>query len=159
MNLRIGIVLSRNGGALKQMLLPFRLGLGGRIGNGRQWWSWIHIDDLVAAVGHILEGVEERAPSQVVSWTPPDRLNAPVNLVSPNPVTNAEFTQTLARTLNRPAVLPIPTFAARLAFGDLADEGLLSSARVRPEKLVAAGFKFQFPNLAEALGRLLQVER
>jgi uncharacterized protein len=143
-NLRIGIVLSEFGGALKQMLLPFRLGLGGPIGNGRQWWSWIHLDDLVAAVWHILQNST-------------DGLSGPVNLVSPNPVTNAEFTQTLARALHRPALLPVPAFVARLAFGELANEGLLASARVKPEKLLPSGFNFQFPELGEALSRIVQL--
>jgi uncharacterized protein (TIGR01777 family) len=138
-NLRIGIVLSRDGGALKQMLLPFRFGLGGRIGSGRQWWSWIHIDDLISAIWHILQ-------TQSVG---------PVNMTAPNPTTNAGFTRTLAATLHRPAMLPIPAFAARLAFGELADEGLLASARVEPKKLLASGFEFQFPELGAALSDLV----
>jgi uncharacterized protein (TIGR01777 family) len=149
LNLRIGIVLSRDGGALKQMLLPFRLGLGGRIGSGRQWWSWIHIDDLVSAVWYLVSVCIEAGAS------PPGEINGPVNLVSPNPATNAELTQTLARVLHRPAALPIPAFAARLAFGELADEGLLSSARVEPKKLLASNFAFQFPDLSTALANLL----
>jgi uncharacterized protein (TIGR01777 family) len=139
LNLRIGVVLSRDGGALKQMLLPFRLGLGGRIGSGRQWFSWIHIDDLVSAVHHILDSTT---------------LSGPVNVVAPNPVTNAEFTHTLARVLRRPAVLSVPAFAVRLAFGELADEGLLASARVMPGKLTQSGFVFQFPRLEPALQTL-----
>ncbi len=138
--LRIGIVLSRNGGALKQMLLPFRLGLGGQIGSGHQWWSWIHIRDLVSAVHHIL-------------WH--QALKGPVNMAAPNPATNAEFTKTLAGVMRRPAVLPIPAFAARLAFGELADEGLLASARVVPEKLIENGFEFRYPELRSALRDLL----
>ena len=148
-NLRIGIVLSRDGGALKQMLLPFQLGLGGRIGNGRQWWSWIHIDDLVAAVWHVLGASMEGTP-------PPSQLSGAVNFVAPNPATNAEFTRALARTLNRPSVLPIPAFAARVAFGELADEGLLASARVEPKKLLASNFAFKFPELASAFDNLLR---
>ena len=186
-NLRIGIVLSRQGGALKQMLLPFRLGLGGRIGSGRQWLSWIHIDDLVAAVLHILDSgvsvvecqslspeppvappfprsvreggnsdstepstmaMERRAPS-------PGLLNGPVNLVAPNPVTNAEFSKTLARVLRRPAFFTVPAWAARLAFGELADEGLLASTRVVQRKLVASGFVLQHSELYRALESLL----
>jgi len=182
-NLRIGIVLSRHGGALKQMLLPFRLGLGGKIGNGRQWLSWIHIDDLVAAVLHILGSsvsvVECQSPSLEPPVAPPfprslreggdsdftqpsstsgerrapspGLLNGPVNLVAPNPVTNAEFTRTLARILRRPAFFSIPAWAARLAFGELADEGLLASARVIPQRLVDAGFQFRFPELDSAV--------
>jgi len=171
-NLRIGIVLSRNGGALKQMLLPFRLGLGGRIGNGLQWWSWIHIDDLISAIWHILQStathdtpfVEGRAPVpsassgqalSEVEGSSPGPLSGPVNMTAPNAVTNAEFTRDLASQLHRPAILPIPAFAARLAFGEFADEGLLVSARVQPKKLLASGFTFQFPNLGEALKALL----
>jgi uncharacterized protein (TIGR01777 family) len=138
-NLRIGIVLSRNGGALKPMLLPFRLGLGGKIGSGRQWWSWIHIDDLISAVWHILQ----------------TQSAGPVNMTAPHPATNAEFTRTLANALHRPAVLPIPAFAARLAFGEFADEGLLASATVKPEKLLASGFDFKFAQLSDALSDLV----
>ena len=151
-NLRIGIVLSRDGGALKQMLLPFRMGLGGRIGSGRQWWSWIHIDDLVAAVMHILgasSDVERRAPS------PGQGIAGPVNMVAPNPVTNAEFTRTLADVLKRPALFPVPAFAARLAFGEFAEEGLLASARVLPRKLLDSSFMFHFPDLPGALAALV----
>ena len=139
-NLRTGIVLARNGGALKPMLLPFRFGLGGRIGSGRQWWSWIHIDDLVSAVAHILQG---QTPA------------GPVNLTAPNPVTNAEFTHALARVLHRPTIIPVPAFAVRIAFGDFADEGVLASARVLPKRLIDAGFKFQFAALDDALAGLL----
>jgi uncharacterized protein len=154
-NIRIGVVLSRDGGALKQMLLPFRLGLGGKIGNGHQWLSWIHIEDLVAAVSHIIDGwivndqtVERRAPA-------PALLSGPVNMVAPNPVTNAEFTSTLANALHRPAFFAVPAFGARLAFGEFAEEGLLSSARVIPERLLHAHFRFKFPALEEALIQLL----
>ena len=138
-NLRIGIVLSREGGALKQMLLPFRLGLGGKIGSGRQWWSWVHIDDLVAAVLHILQHAD---------------LHGPVNMVSPNPVTNADFTKTLATVLRRPALFAVPALAAKLAFGEFAEEGLLSSARVIPSKLHPHQFHFRFPELGAALADL-----
>jgi uncharacterized protein len=140
-NLRTGIVLSRDGGALKQMLLPFRLGLGGKVGNGRQWWSWIHIDDFVSAVQQIADN-----PS----------LNGPVNMTAPNPVTSAEFTKTLAKTLKRPAVLPLPAFAAKLALGEFAEEGLLASARVEPKKLLESGFKFRYSELAAALSELMK---
>jgi uncharacterized protein (TIGR01777 family) len=145
-NLRIGVVLARDRGALKQMLFPFRLGLGGKIGDGRQWWSWIHIDDLVSAIRHILENdnVESRASS-------PGHVSGPVNMVSPNPVTNANFTKILARILNHPAKLTIPAFAARLAFGEMADQTLLASARVQPRKLIESGFQFRHPHLELAL--------
>jgi len=140
-NLRTGIVLSPEGGALKQMLLPFRLGLGGRVGNGRQWWSWIHIDDFVAAVQEIADNLS---------------LNGPVNMTAPHPVTSADFTKTLAKTLRRPAVLPVPAFAAKLVFGEFAEEGLLASARVEPKKLLESGFKFRYSELAGALSELLK---
>jgi uncharacterized protein len=143
-NLRTGIVLSPDGGALKQMLLPFRLGLGGRVGNGRQWWSWIHIDDFVAAVQQIADNLS---------------LNGPVNMTAPNPVTSADFTKTLAKTLRRPAVLPLPAFAAKLVFGEFAEEGLLASARVEPKKLLESGFKFRYSELAAALLELLKNDK
>ena len=140
-NLRIGIVLSRNGGALKQMLLPFRLGLGGRIGDGRQWFSWIHIEDLVAAVLHVMAHSE---------------LNGAVNMVSPNPVTHTDFTKSLANAVRRPAIFPVPAFALRLAFGEFAEEGLLASARVVPRKLIENTFMFRYPELASALQEILR---
>lgn len=148
-NLRIGIVLSRDGGALKQMLLPFRFGLGGRIGSGRQWWSWIHIDDLFAAVEHILR------PSMEGRASLPAQIAGSVNLVSPNAATNAEFTRALVRVLHRPAILPVPALAARLAFGEFADEGLLASTRVVPKVLLKTNFVFKFPDLAVAFDDLL----
>ena len=139
-NLRTGIVLSRDGGALAQMLLPFRWGLGGRIGSGRQWWSWIHRDDLVAAVSNIVENRD---------------LHGAVNTVSPNPVSNAEFTETLAHILGRPRIFAVPGFAVRFAFGEFATEGLLASARVVPERLLQAGFRFRYPALETALKNLV----
>ena len=141
-NLRIGIVLSKSGGALKQMLGPFRFGLGGKMGDGRQWFSWIHIDDLVAAALEILD-------------SPTSSLKGPVNMVSPAPVTNSEFTKTLAKVLGRPAVFGVPAFLLRRALGEFADEGLLSSARVVPNTLASAGFRFQYPQLEPALAELL----
>jgi uncharacterized protein len=157
-NLRTGLVLSKNGGPLKEMLLPFRLGLGGKIGNGHQWWSWIHIEDWVSAAHHILqnplanqETVLERRAS------PPGlTLHGPLNMVSPNPVTNAEFTKTLAKALRRPAIFPVPAFAARMAFGELADEAVLASAKVEPRKLLNTGFQFKFPDLESTLKSLLR---
>jgi uncharacterized protein (TIGR01777 family) len=139
-NLRTGLVLSRNGGPLKEMLLPFRLGLGGKIGSGRQWWSWIHIEDWVSAAHHILQN---------------DSVRGPVNTVSAGPVTNADFTKTLAKALKLPAIFPIPAFAARLALGQLADEALLASARVEPKALLDSRFGFKFPQLGSALENLL----
>jgi len=139
-HLRFGIVLSPRGGALRQMLVPFRWGLGGRIGSGRQWWSWIHIEDLVAAVSDILDNRD---------------LSGAFNMVSPNPVSNAEFSKTLARILGRPAIFPVPDFVVRLAFGEFAKAGLLSSARVFPARLSQAGFRFRYPALEMALKNLL----
>lgn len=139
-NGRIGMVLSAAGGALRKMLTPFRLGMGGRIGSGRQWMSWIDLDDLVAAIEFCLLH---------------DTLSGPVNLVSPNPVTNLQFTKTLGAALHRPTVLPMPAFAARLAFGELADALLLSSLRARPARLVENGFEFRCPSLSAALGHQL----
>jgi uncharacterized protein (TIGR01777 family) len=139
-SVRIGILLSAGGGALHKMLTPFRFGLGGRMGNGRQWWSWIHVQDLVGAIHHILKS---------------DLLEGPVNGVGPHPVTNAEFTSTLASVLARPAIFPMPAIAARLVFGQMADELLLASQRVEPAKLVGSGYPFQFTDLRHALVDLL----
>lgn len=145
-NLRTGIVLSRSGGAFKKMLLPFRLGLGGRIGSGQQWWSWIHIEDFVRAVLYILQSASGQ------------RLNGPINMTAPHPVTNADFTKTLAHTLHRPAIFPVPGFATRIVFGEFAIEGLLASARVMPDKLLTDGFEFRHSELQEALADLLSAE-
>jgi len=139
-HLRTGVVLSKHGGALGQMLLPFRFGLGGRLGSGRQWWSWIHVDDIVGAVLRVLNT---------------DALRGAVNLVSPNPVTNAEFTSALGTALSRPAILPAPAFALRLALGEMADEVLLASQRVLPKRLVASGYEFSFHKLDAALANIL----
>ncbi len=135
-HLRIGMVLTRAGGALARMLPPFRLGLAGRIGSGRQWMSWIALEDLLAVI--------ERALTR-------DSLAGPVNAVSPGAVTNAEFTRTLARVLRRPAILPLPGFAVRLLFGEMGRCLLLEGARVRPGKLIADGFPFVYPDLEDAL--------
>jgi len=139
-NLRLGLVLCRKGGALEKMLLPFKLGLGGRLGPGTEWWSWIHLDDIVGAVHHIIRS---------------ESLSGPVNLVSPNPVPNKEFTRVLAAVLRRPALFPIPSFAARLAFGEMAQELMLTSQRVVPEKLTSSGYAFRFRDLRAALEDLL----
>ncbi|HXE76338.1 MAG TPA: TIGR01777 family oxidoreductase [Candidatus Xenobia bacterium] len=139
-HLRIGVVLHPKGGALKQMLLPFKLGLGGRVGSGKQWWSWIALDDVIGAFEHALTN---------------QSLRGPVNAVAPQAVTNAEFTQTLGRVLSRPTLFPLPAFAARLALGEMADELLLSSARVEPARLIAAGYAFRYPRLEPALRHLL----
>jgi uncharacterized protein (TIGR01777 family) len=139
-NLRGGIVLSRQGGALARLLTPFKLGLGGRVGSGRQWWSWIAIDDLVRGIRFALEG----------------SLAGPVNAVSPNPVTNLQFAKTLGRTLGRPAVFPFPAFAARAIFGEMAEEALLTGQRALPARLLDAGFAFDYPALGPALVRALE---
>jgi uncharacterized protein (TIGR01777 family) len=138
--LRIGIVLSAEGGALRQMLPPFRFGLGGRIGDGRQYWSWIALPDLVRAVLFAVEN---------------ESLCGAVNAVAPEAVTNAEFTHVLGRVLRRPTLIPMPGFAARLALGQMADDLLLSSIRVVPERLQHAGFEYEHPELDGALRALL----
>jgi len=138
--IRIGVVLSAAGGALPKMLTPFRMGVGGRIGSGRQWWSWIGVQDIVGSILHLLR----------------TNLSGPVNLVSPKPATNADFTRTLASVLSRPAIFPMPGFAARLAFGQMADELLLASQRIEPAKLLASGYTFQFPDLRPALEQILK---
>ena len=139
-NLRIGIVLSPQGGALSKMLLPFRLGVGGRVGSGRQYWSWISLDDLIGAILHCLQH---------------EGLMGAVNAVAPNTVTNLEFTKTLGRVLHRPTVLPMPAFAARLALGEMADALLLASARVVPESLIVSGYAYQHSTLEAALRSML----
>jgi hypothetical protein len=143
-NLRIGVVLSPQGGALSKMLTPFRLGLGGVIGSGRQYLSWIAIDDVVGAIAHCLTHAA---------------LTGPVNATAPNPASNYEFTKTLGGVLRRPTFLPMPAFAARLAFGQMAEELLLSSTRVSPLRLQQTGFQFRFPTLEGALRHVLGRER
>jgi uncharacterized protein len=142
-NLRFGMVLSAAGGALQEMLPPFKFGLGGRIGSGAQFMSWIAIDDAVGAIRHALSA---------------ESLGGPMNVVAPTPVTNAEFTRTLARVLRRPAFMPIPSFVARLAFGEMADALLLASARVIPIRLQESDYHFRFPELEGALRYLLRSE-
>jgi uncharacterized protein (TIGR01777 family) len=133
--LRIGIVLGRGGGALPRMALPFRLGLGGRVGTGQQWMSWIHLDDLVAMIDFALA-------------TP--TLTGPVNAVVPNPVINAEFTRELARILHRPALFPVPAIALKWLLGEMS-QVLLGGQRVIPEAALRAGFRFQYADLGAAL--------
>ena len=135
-NLRLGVVLSARGGALATMLTPFRMGLGGVIGDGAQWMSWIALDDVIGAIRHALTT---------------DALRGPVNTVAPAPVTNADFTRTLGRVLGRPTLIPLPAFAARLALGEMADELALVSQRVMPARLLASGFAFRRPTLEDAL--------
>lgn len=138
-NFRQGIVLTDEGGALGRMLTPFKLGLGGRIGSGRQWWSWVSMDDLVAAYRLALETT----------------LAGPVNLVSPNPTTNHEFVKSLGRALHRPTVLPVPGFAVKMMFGEMGEVVLLEGQRALPARLLAAGFAFSYPELEAALHRTL----
>lgn len=140
-NLRLGVVLSPEGGALRKMLTPFRAGIGGVVGGGAQYISWIALDDAVQAIFHVLEC---------------EKLSGPVNAVAPHSVTNHNLTKTLGRALNRPTLFPMPAFAARLAFGEMADELLLSSARVRPSRLNETGFLFAYPELDAALTHLLK---
>lgn len=134
--LRFGVVLSPSGGALKKMLLPFLMGGGGRIGSGKQWMSWVALDDVLGAIHHALVT---------------ESLKGPVNVVAPSPVTNADYTRTLGRVLRRPTIVPMPGFVARAAFGELADELLLASQRVRPTKLEESGYRFAQPELEGAL--------
>ncbi|HLY74127.1 MAG TPA: DUF1731 domain-containing protein, partial [Planctomycetota bacterium] len=138
--IRIGIALGAQGGALARMLLPFRLGLGGRLGDGRQWMSWIHVDDLAALILHALE---TDAVSGVLLGT------------SPAPVTNADFTRALGRALGRWTVLPMPAWQVRLLFGKVA-EVLLGSQRCRPHRTLQSGFAFRHPELETALRQILQ---
>jgi uncharacterized protein (TIGR01777 family) len=140
-HLRTGIVLSPKGGALGAMLLPFKMGLGGRIGDGRQWMSWIDVQDMVGAIHHILKN---------------DLLQGPVNMVAPKPVMNEEFVKTLARVLSRPAILPMPALAVKAVFGEMGEELLLASQKVEPGKLISSGYPFRQRELSKSLQHLLQ---
>jgi uncharacterized protein len=135
-NLRFGVVLSRNGGALKSMLLPFQLGLGGRVASGRQHWSWVSLDDVTSAILFALQNND---------------LRGPVNIVSPEPARNKEFVHTLGEALHRPTIFPLPAFVVRTLMGEMGEAALLGSARVEPAKLKAAGYEFRHPHLKEAL--------
>lgn len=139
-HLRLGIVLAGKGGALARMVPAFRLGLGARLGTGRQYWSWISLEDLLCAVEFVLQD---------------DRLHGVVNAVSPQPRTNGEFTQALGQVLHRPAFLTVPAFAVNLMFGEMGREALLASARVRPTRLIESGFEFQSPQLESCLEQAL----
>lgn len=139
-NLRFGIILSADGGALAKMLTPFRMGVGGRVGSGEQWMSWIFLADVVGAIRHAIED---------------DSISGPLNVVAPNAVTNADFTKSLGRALGRPTLFPVPAFAARLAFGEMADALLLSSQRVDPLGLKRANYHFLEPELSGALRKAL----
>ena len=139
-HLRFGIILAADGGALPRMVKPFLLGAGGPIGDGRQWMSWIAIEDAVRIVLRALED---------------GQLGGPVNAVSPNPVRNGEFADRLGQVLHRPALVPAPAFALRLLFGEMADAALLASQRVVPARLLEGGFEFRYPTLPEALRAVL----
>jgi hypothetical protein len=139
-HLRIGVVLSAEGGALPRMVTPFKLGVGGRVGSGRQYMSWITLDDLVSVIRRAIED---------------ESLRGPFNAVAPRPVTNAEFTKALGRVLGRPTIFPVPAFAARLAFGEMADALLLAGARVEPARLNEAGFEFKHAEIEGALRAVL----
>lgn len=139
-HLRMGLVASRAGGGLAKMLPPFRLGLGGPVGSGRQYLPWIAIDDALAAFEHVLMS---------------DALAGPVNVVSPEPIRQREFARTLGRALHRPAMVPLPAFAARVALGEMAGPLLLHSARVVPKRLLESGFEFRYGRLDDALAHLL----
>ena len=138
--LRFGVVLARHGGALATMLKPFRWGLGGRLGSGRQYMSWITLEDAIGAIMHLLEN---------------QSLHGPVNVVAPQPVTNRQFTVALATALRRPAILPVPAIALRIMLGEMANQLLLASARAVPRRLMESGYRFADPELLPALQRIL----
>ena len=140
-NTRIGVVLSIKGGALKTMITPFRFCLGGVLGNGKQYMSWISIDDICKSIHHIIMS---------------ETIEGPVNLVSPNPVTNYEFTKTLGKVLGRPTLLPAPAFMLKLLFGEMAEELLLWSYRIKPGVLLDSGYEFEYPDLENALRIILE---
>jgi uncharacterized protein (TIGR01777 family) len=140
-NLRFGIILAAHGGALPRMVLPFKLGAGGKLGTGRQWMSWVTLRETISIIQFALKT---------------SGLAGPVNVVAPNPVRNTEFTKVLAKTLHRPALFPAPAFALRLALGEMADALLLASQKVMPAKLVDSGYQFSEPELAPALADVLR---
>ena len=140
-NLRFGPVLAAHGGMMEKMLTPFKMGLGGKIGSGKQYISWVAIDDVVGAMKLALKN---------------EAIRGPLNVVSPNPVTNEVFTKALGEALSRPTMMAVPAFAARLAFGEMADEMLLASQRVMPRKLKDAGFQFEYANLEDALRKYIK---
>jgi len=139
-NLRFGPILAREGGMLAKLLTPFKMGMGGKVGSGKQYISWVAIEDAIGAIKVALHD---------------ESVRGPLNVVSPNPVTNEVFTKTLGHVLSRPTALAMPAFAARLAFGEMADEMLLASQRAMPKRLVEAGYDFQQPELEGALRRHL----
>lgn len=140
-NARFGIILDRHGGALKKMLPPFRMGAGGKIGSGKQWMSWIALDDVIGALNFALTQ---------------ESLSGPVNFVAPNPVTNAEFAKTLGNVLSRPTLFPMPAFVVKLLFGEMGEALLLGSERVAPKRLMAEGYEFRYSQLESALRHILE---
>jgi len=140
--LRTGVVLAKEGGALAKMLPPFRLGLGGRLGSGKQWVSWIHIEDVVNLILFAITN---------------ESLRGPLNLTAPQPVTNAELTKALASSLHRPAIFPVPGFGLKVLFGEMA-EMVLASERVVPKAAQSAGYRFHYSDLGAALGNLLEAQ-
>lgn len=140
-HLRIGVVLAHDGGALPPLLLPFKLGLGGRIGDGRQFWSWVSLDDVTGAFVFALQS---------------EQLRGAVNTVAPSPVRNVEFVKALAAELHRPAIIPLPAFAVKAMLGEMGKVLLLDSVRVKPGKLQAAGYRFAYPELQDAMRAALQ---
>lgn len=138
---RTGVVLGKGGGMLDRLLTPFQMGIGGKVGSGDQWLSWIAIDDMVRALRHLMDSEKARGP---------------YNLVAPNPVTNAEFTEALGKVLGRPTIIPVPKFALELAFGTMADNTILASQRVEPRGLAGTGFEFRHPHVEEALRAVLR---
>jgi uncharacterized protein (TIGR01777 family) len=139
--LRFGVILAAEGGALEKMLTPFKMGVGGKIGSGEQFMSWITLDDTIGVIKHALVN---------------EALTGPVNVVAPQPLTNLEFTKTMGRVLSRPTMFSVPAFAARLAFGEMADAALLASERVEPARLKQSAYVFQHPQLEDALRQLLK---
>jgi uncharacterized protein (TIGR01777 family) len=147
--LRIGVILARDGGALPRIILPFRFGAGGKLGSGKQWMSWIALEDVVGIIRLALEGPSAK---DAVNVAP---LRGAVNVVSPQPVQNAAFTNVLAKVMHRPALFPAPAFALRLALGEMADALLLSSQRVLPKSIEKFGYRFLHPDLSSALAKVL----
>ncbi|WP_299873926.1 TIGR01777 family oxidoreductase [uncultured Cocleimonas sp.] len=138
--LRTGIVQGKGGGALAKMLPPFKMALGGPIGTGKQWMSWIHMDDLVGIIRYAIEH---------------ESISGPINGTAPEPVTNKEFSKTLGKVLKRPTIFPMPSFVVKLLFGQMGEELLLSGQKVIPEKICQAGYKFKYNNLADALANIV----
>jgi hypothetical protein len=137
---RIGVVLAKDGGALEKMLTPFKFGVGGRVGSGKQWMSWIVLEDLIRIIHFALEN---------------ETLRGAINATAPNPATNEEFTKTFGRVLHRPTILPVPEFAVKLMFGEMGETLLLQGARVLPERLLENGFEFKYANLEDAMKAVL----